>query len=756
MSRSSIKPPVIGFLSGRMDEPYQYSVWRGAEEEARRIGVQLVFFGGQRVRSPVGYEALDNIAFDLAQRTSLSGLIVMANVIGTYLSAREQSDFLNHFGSIPIVTVGVAYEGIEHVMVNNKGSMKTVLDHLINDHQRRNFLFLAGPTAHSESEERKKEFLEYHSLLLPGSPSPVVLYADFQEYDAYNAMVNFLASGGVIDAVVAANDHMAFGAMRALSEAGINVPLDVSVTGYDDTENSRFSIPPLTTMRQPTRELGREALQRIAHAIGYKREGIPQGIPPISFVVRQSCGCSQSELPISAGKHPSVHPSFSLTKSDSEFLSALVHAVNRELSSGKSPSFLRNMVFPSKLQEKASVIITEGEMRYQALLRTAVEQRSATLQEIGSSLVSSFDLNDVLQKVAQAIGALGISACWLALFDSPERTPVWARLHLAYSNEKVRILSPYGLRYRTSEILPGGLPEDIKTYICEPLRYGDERLGYFICTAESTDRRVFEALRDQVSGAIKGARLVNAERDREKELEQEVRERTTELYAANERLLQEIKQRRTLENELLQISNDIMGSIGRDIHDHLCQDIAGIGLRAALIEGMIKRAECSSEAEVFKELQEIVKASSKAAELAKNIARGLYPAELEARGLVKTVESLVVSTRKRSSAQILLTVSPAFIIHDSEKALQLYRIIQEAVNNAVSHSGASEISINLLRDDQSVTIIVRDNGKGLPSKDSGGFGMGLNIMKYRASVLMGDLSIKTNQQGTEILCRVSA
>ncbi len=757
MSKStSKKPPVIGFLSGRMDEPYQYSVWRGAEEEARRIGAQLVFFGGQRVRSPVGYEALDNIAFDLAQRTSLSGLIVMANVIGTYLSAQEQSDFLNHFGSMPIVTVGVAYEGLESVTVNNKGSMRTVLEHLVTEHQRRHFLFLAGPTAHFESEERKKEFLDHHALLLPGSPPPVVLYADFQEHDAHNAVENFLASGGIIDAVVAANDLMAFGALRALSEAGINVPIDVSVTGYDDTENSRFSIPPLTTVRQPTRELGREALQRIAYAVGFFQGGPPQGIPDISFVIRQSCGCSKTEAPGYLGSTLNAHASFGLSKSDGEFLNTLVQAVNRELSSGRNPGFLRNMVFPSKLQEKASVIITEGEMRYQALLRTLVEQRSATLQEIGSSLVSSFDLNDVLQEVARAIGALGISACWLSLFDSPERTPVWARLYLAYSSEKVRILSPYGLRFRTSEILPGGLAADINSYICEPLRYGNERLGYFICTAEPTDRRVFEALRDQVSGAIKGALLVNAERDREKELEQEVRARTMELYTANERLIKEIDQRRTLEHELLQISNDIMGSIGRDIHDHLCQDIAGIGLRAALIEGMIKRSECSEAHEVFKELQEIVKASSKAAELAKNIARGLYPAELEARGLVKTIESLVISTQKRSTAQISMSVSPSFFINDSEKALQLYRIIQEAVGNAVSHSGAQEISISLSRDEHAVVVIVRDNGKGIQKKETNDSGMGLNIMKYRASVVMGELSIKSNNQGTEITCKVFA
>lgn len=751
---TSKKPLVIGFLSGRMDEPYQYSVWRGAEEEARRIGAQLVFFGGQRIRSPVGYEALDNIAFDLAQRTNLSGLIIMANVIGTYLTAQEQTDFLNHFGSMPIVTVGVPYEGLDSVIVNNKGSMRTVLDHLVMVHGRQHFLFLAGPSAHAESEERKKEFLEHYAELFPGSPPPVILYADFQENDAHNAVLNFIASGGIVDAVVAANDLMAFGALRALSEAGINVPVDVSVTGFDDSDYSRFSIPPLTTIRQPMRELGREALQRIAYTVGYIQEGSPQGIPDISFVVRQSCGCAKTEASGNDQDFPILQVLDCDPKTDSEFLTSLVQAVNRELSEGRNPGFLRNMVFPPLIQEKAAVIITEGEMRYQALLRTQVEQRSASLQEIGSSLVSSFDLKDVLQEVARAIGALGISACWLALFDSPERTPVWARLHLAYSKEKVRILSPYGLRFRTSEILPGGLAPDINSYICEPLRYGNERLGYLICTAESTDRRVFEALREQVSGAIKGASLVNAERNRERELEQEVRSRTMELYTINERLVKEIEQRRTLEQELLQISNDIMGSIGRDIHDHLCQDIAGIGLRAALIEGMIKRSECSQGQDVYRELQEIVKASRMAAELAKNIARGLYPAELEAMGLVKTIENLVVSTQKRSTAKLTLSVSPSFVINDSEKALQLYRIVQEAVGNAVIHSGASEISVSLYRDEHAIIITITDNGKGIQKQETNNSGMGLNIMKYRASVIMGELTIKTNSQGTEIRCKV--
>ena len=73
----------------------------------------------------------------------------------------------------------------------------------------------------------------------------------------------------------------------------------------------------------------------------------------------------------------------------------------------------------------------------------------------------------------------------------------------------------------------------------------------------------------------------------------------------------------------------------------------------------------------------------------------------------------------------------------------------------MSHSGAQEISISLSRDEHAVVVIVRDNGKGF-RKETNDSGMGLNIMKYRASVVMGELSIKSNNQGTEITCKVFA
>jgi len=121
--RKNGRPPIVGFLAARFDEAYQYAVWSGAVAEAGRLGAALVFFGGQRIRSPIGYEALDNIAYDLAGHGDLAGLIVMSNVIGTYISDAEQLEFLGRFRGTELVTVGIEFPGVENVRIEASGGM---------------------------------------------------------------------------------------------------------------------------------------------------------------------------------------------------------------------------------------------------------------------------------------------------------------------------------------------------------------------------------------------------------------------------------------------------------------------------------------------------------------------------------------------------------------------------------------------------------------------------------------------------------
>jgi DNA-binding LacI/PurR family transcriptional regulator/signal transduction histidine kinase len=745
-----MKRKTIGFLAARLDEPYQHSVWSGAVEEAEKLGITLIFFGGQRLESPVGFEALDNIAFNLAARSHLDALVVMTNVIGTYLTQDELLVFMNRLKKVPLVSVGVEIPGIPSVFIDNSGGMAAIAEHLVTVHRRREFLFLAGPVNHNESIAREKEFSQHLKLLLGNEFVSHTEYCNFQENEAWDTISRLISQGVSFDAIVAANDLMAMGALRALAEAGIRVPEDVSVTGFDDTEDSRFSIPPLTTIRQGTCELGRQAIRSLSINLGLlPKAHVITHRTPVSLVIRESCGCSSFN-----DQKLLTQERVSGETTDSGVLLQLANDVNAALSRGRNPATIQYRHLEAPYLEKAQVIIAEGIARYQASLRRSVERRAAVLREIEASLVSSFALPDILSAVAAGTRTLGISACYLALFESKGITPEWARLLLASEGNKTRILAPYGLRFRTVDILPGGLPDNWKSYVVEPLRFGEERLGYLVCTADSEDRQVFEALRDQVSGAIKGALLMAAERDRERNLEHQVRIRTIELSRMNEQYREEINRRRALERELLDISNDIMASIGRDIHDDLCQNIAGIGLMAAILEGNLRRLDGAGLADAANAAASIAHAASKTASQAKGIARGLYPAELEAKGLVAAVGELVKAAQNRSTITISMDVTPGFTIKNSEKALHLYRIIQEALNNAVAHSRASHIQVSLKSDRESVEVMVADNGIGFNPQSVQTKGLGLRILKYRSSVIGGELRIRALDPGCCVSCRV--
>lgn len=745
----------IGFLAARLDDPYQHSVWSGAVEEAEKLGISLIFFGGQRLGSPVGYEALDNIAFNLAGRSRLSALVVMTNVIGTYLTQDDLFSFIKSLKKVPLVSVGVAIPGIPSVCIDNAGGMVAMADHLVNVHRRRRFLFLAGPVNHNESIAREREFSGRIQALLGKEAELRIEYCNFQEGEAWDTTARLFAQGIPYDAIVVANDSMALGALRALAELGVRVPEDVSVTGFDDTEDSRFSIPPLTTIRQGTYELGRQAIRSLAINLGLLPKGqFVTSTAQVSFIVRESCGCSSMQGEDLSNSHETGSEEQD-KKSGTKTLAQLAQEVNTALMKGRNPATIQFRYIDSPYKEKAQVIIAEGIARYQASLRRSVERRAVVLREIEASLVASFALTDILSAVARGTRTLGISACYLALFESKGLTPEWARLLLASEGTKTRILAPYGVRFRTVELLPGGLPEQWKSYVVEPLRFGEERLGYLVCTADSEDRQVFEALRDQVSGAIKGALLMSAERDRELYLEHQVRLRTLELSTANEQLREEIERRRALERELLDISNDIMASIGRDIHDDLCQNIAGIGLMAAILEGSLRRLDGPGAEAAAKSAAAIATAASRTASQAKGIARGLYPAELEAKGLVAAVGELVRAAQERSSSTITLEVDPGFRVKNSEKALQLYRIVQEALNNAVAHAKASLIQVALRIDREAVEVSVTDNGVGFNPLLVQANGLGLRILKYRSSVIGGELKISSQEPGCSISCRVA-
>jgi len=208
-------------------------------------------------------------------------------------------------------------------------------------------------------------------------------------------------------------------------------------------------------------------------------------------------------------------------------------------------------------------------------------------------------------------------------------------------------------------------------------------------------------------------------------------------------IVRDITFRKRLEKEIIEISGREQRRIGQDLHDSLCQQLAGIGFLCKALENRLAAGLPVAAAEAT----ELVRHLDEAITLTRGFARGLNPVRLEAQGLLYALSELALTAEKFFGISCRFDYNEAVLIDDNSTATHLYRIVQEALNNAIKHGGATRVVISLRTDGKTHTLTVRDNGSGIPPVTGQGPGMGLNIMKYRASMIGATLDIKNHGEG---------
>ena len=213
-------------------------------------------------------------------------------------------------------------------------------------------------------------------------------------------------------------------------------------------------------------------------------------------------------------------------------------------------------------------------------------------------------------------------------------------------------------------------------------------------------------------------------------------------------LEREVSERTRLEREVIDICAREQRRIAYDLHDSVGQQLVGIALCAKLLEEQL-RGERPSEAD---KAGMIVKFVNDAARQARLTARTLEGTD--GVGDLKTaLQSLAISVSRDCSVKATVTAEGSSLPISPPVAAQLYRIVQEAVHNAVEHGAAREVQINLASNDEVLVLTIRDNGKGFDA-NANGSGMGLRIMRYRAQCIGGSCDVQSSSEGTAVTCRV--
>jgi PAS domain S-box-containing protein len=231
----------------------------------------------------------------------------------------------------------------------------------------------------------------------------------------------------------------------------------------------------------------------------------------------------------------------------------------------------------------------------------------------------------------------------------------------------------------------------------------------------------------------------------------------------------DVTERRLLQREVLEIAAEEQRRIGQELHDNTQQQLTGLSLVAQNVAKALAKLGSDPaasrhlrEAELFDRIEELARRAQQvqsgleeATRQVNQLARGLIPVELDAQGLMSSLTELARRVSAVRGVKCTFVSDGAIEVADNFTATHLYRIAQEAVNNAVKHSRGNRIEVRLSELHNLITLKVIDNGAGIEQNRRAGLGMGLRIMAYRADLIGAKVNIGLAKGGgTEVACTV--
>ena len=552
----------IGFLVDWLDGAYQSQILAGARDAARDRRVNLLCFAGGMLGNEQRGGERRNATFDLVGPENVDGVILMSGSIGNRIGSERLLAYCDRFRELPRVSIAVELPGMASIVVDNRTGIENAIAHLIRSHGCREIAFVRGPVANLEAELRYdvyRSVLEAHGLSLDPA---LVVSGDFLTETGKAAAFELLVKRGKRpDAIVTANDQMAMGVLEGLAELRLKVPEDIAVVGFDDIEEARFTSPPLTTVRQPLYEQGREAVRLLLSEVygGARGERVTLHT---EFVARRSCRCFAEESRLSLGSFPkrasfeaalverrqivladlarAARGSFGLLGAgwEGRLLSAITNDLRGDTSTALGNALedallklldqkadfnlfhdvltvLRRHLLAcleadaekrqqaEDLFQHARTLIGQVSERAQAQQKLVMSRWSGALAHAGAALLASFDLSHMATAVTEHFPALGIRSCFLSLIGN---TGEENRLAVSYSDTSVAGLD--AANHRQLDLPRYLLDSGVAGSFYVSTVFTDDRvMGYVLLDLGAREGVVYEALREFLSAALRGAAL---------------------------------------------------------------------------------------------------------------------------------------------------------------------------------------------------------------------------------------------------------
>ena len=680
----------IGLVLNILDEEYQISVFSGIKKKILENGMELVCVQQENSNFTTG-TFLEH--FPKSRLFNLDGIILLTSVVDDNVQLMNEKDVRKVLGKIPIVSIGQKIQKIPSVLVTTNDSLNHLVDHLVIEHGYKNFFYISGSQNHQDAIIREKKFISIINEYKEKIPelNYVVKKGLFTENSAINIMKEYYESPDFKepDCIVCANDNMAIGVYKFFKiHKGDKKVKKCAVTGFDNIPQSQFVVPPLTTISQPLEELGEKSMELMLCLLrGEKVEEV--SYLPSNFIIRSSCGCDK--VPNRLYKdalYERMQTNYVRIEQQLKMVSHIGHALNY-------------------------VDSIEG---LKAVLNINLEQL-----EIKNFCVLEFE-NFKMNSNS---------------LETQLVNPVYVRRNDVYfyefnSNQNLTLGEFYDKYLNYDENHPSVM-------VIKFLYIGIDIIGCVLYESETNMLPHVCSISISIAQTLNRIAAYEERKKHAEYLEKEVEKRTRELIEANNKRME-------VEAEVLKISEIERQRFSNDLHDDICQRLAGISM---LCKSYAKQNEVVKK----EEMEELADLISDTLQTTRQYAHNSYPVELESLGMNQSVSNLCASFEKQSgiTCEYNWDVSCKLSLDKTEK-LNIFRIIQEALHNVVKHAKATLVKVSIKNTKNLLVVRITDNGCGLKKiKNDFDNGLGLNSMQYRANQIDATFKIKQNRpSGTTV------
>jgi len=573
-------PSTIGILINNLDKDYQKEFWRGVDTEARIRNLNILFIGGSTLDSPNDFDYNKAEIFNYLDSRSLDGVISLSSSIGSRIGHQETLNRIHSWlGDTPHITIGPENDICPAANVDNKQGIKELVAHLVLEHGKKRILFMGTSDSNFDGYQRKQAFLEALAEFNIDPLEGGILKGEFNPNLAAEVLDKWLNKKIPFDALISANDQMAFSCFQLLQKRGYAVPEEISLCGFDDFHSARFFDVPLSTVKQPIYEIGRWSVSSMDKLLHNEQ------VPSFTWfkgtsVIRKSCGCQSKAVQLSRWttsesrllKEIREIPETIQTRLTSEFIQSIteespdrfLHSFQTCLQNGQLSenynewehliSLLRTRLYSEKNRtlslerrsicedtlHQARLLIKEKEELDYANHFIKFNNQVRQIQFSISETISTFSLQNFLIEITENLKMMEIYSCFISLLES-EEDHSQSRLIYAYHQDHNIELPDSGILFATSQLFPRDilLNTGLYNFYIETLYHGDTQLGLIVLGMNPNSGIIGTSLTSLIRSSFRSSMLIDQLTLQEKALNEmysQLKIRADEVERANRQI----------------------------------------------------------------------------------------------------------------------------------------------------------------------------------------------------------------------------